>query len=337
MERNAFFDNAKFILIFLVVFGHLIQPFKGDSHGINTLYMWIYTFHMPAFIFLAGFFAKGSGNKSYILNLAKKLLIPYLIFQVLYTGFYFMIGKSSLNFGIFHPQWALWFLFSLFSWHLLLALFKKLPSSVSLSIAVLIGIGVGYFTEIGHEFSLSRTFVFFPFFLAGFCMKEDQLEFLKRRSVKVVSILVMVSVALFMYEFPNFHSGWLLASKSYATLGLPVTGGIIRFVVYATAVTMSISVFTWIPSAETIYTKLGERTLYVYLLHGFIIQTFRELNLFHLNGFTDFVGLAIIAMSIVILLSSQPILGIGQPLIEGRMTRLKSYIHTVFHSTNSTS
>src|SRR5699024_53133 len=95
LERNAYFDNAKVILIFLVVFGHLIQPFISASSELNTLYLWIYTFHMPAFIFLAGFFAKGSGNKEYIINLAKKLLIPYIFFQLLYTGYYFFIGKEN--------------------------------------------------------------------------------------------------------------------------------------------------------------------------------------------------------------------------------------------------
>src|SRR5699024_4083736 len=101
MKRYAYFDNAKLILIFLVVFGHMIQPFIDASHEINTLYLWIYTFHMPAFIFLAGFFAKGSGNKEYIVNLAKKLLIPYIIFQLLYTGYYFFIGKENWQVGMF--------------------------------------------------------------------------------------------------------------------------------------------------------------------------------------------------------------------------------------------
>lgn len=76
MKRDAFFDNAKLLLIFFVVFGHMIQPFIGESNAIHTLYMWVYTFSMPAFIFLAGFFAKGSGNMAYILQLTKKLLFP---------------------------------------------------------------------------------------------------------------------------------------------------------------------------------------------------------------------------------------------------------------------
>src|SRR5699024_7088725 len=89
VERKAYFDTANVLLIIFVVFGHILQPFTGELSGIDTLYMWMYTFHMLAFIFLAGFFAKGSGNKQYILKLAKKLLLPYIIFQILYTIYYF--------------------------------------------------------------------------------------------------------------------------------------------------------------------------------------------------------------------------------------------------------
>ena len=58
-QREYFFDNAKFILIFLVVFGHFLRSFIEESEIIYSLYKVIYTFHMPAFILISGFFAKG--------------------------------------------------------------------------------------------------------------------------------------------------------------------------------------------------------------------------------------------------------------------------------------
>src|SRR5690625_7357700 len=109
MEREAYFDNAKLLLIFLVVFGHMIQPFIDGSRPLNTLYMWIYTFHMPAFIFLSGFFAKGSKGFKDIIKLAQKLLIPYFIFQLIYTGYYYLIGESNWQASLFYPHWSLWF------------------------------------------------------------------------------------------------------------------------------------------------------------------------------------------------------------------------------------
>ncbi|MFD1036919.1 acyltransferase family protein [Virgibacillus byunsanensis] len=324
MERNAFFDNAKVILIFLVVFGHLIQPFVSESREINTLYMWMYTFHMPAFIFLAGFFAKGLGNVKYISNLAKKLLLPYLIFQILYTVFYFYIGKANWQTGLFYPHWSLWFLFSLFCWHVLLYWFKKIPAVLSLVIAIGIGVVVGYFGDIGHTFSLSRTFVFFPFFLVGYWLTKEHVLLLKRKSVKIGSILVMVVVAGAIYIAPDFNSGWLLASKSYGQLGMTEFGGLARFLVYMTSSVMAISILAWIPQTKTVFTRLGSRTLYVYLLHGFFIQFFRESGLFQVNNLLDFVGLAVISAAIVLVLSSKPVLSIWQPFIEGKISMVKN-------------
>lgn len=323
LERNAYFDNAKLVLIFLVVFGHMIQPFTDGSSGINTLYMWIYTFHMPAFIFLAGFYAKGSGNKTYIVKLAKNLLVPYLIFQLLYTVFYFFIGKDGWQAGVFHPHWSLWFLCSLFGWHILLSLFKKAPAVISVSLAVLIGLLVGYFGEIGHTFSLSRTFVFFPFFLLGFWLTEKHVMWLKRKSVKMGSLIVLLAVGAAIYFAPDFNSGWLLASKSYSDLGMPAYGGLARLLVYVTSALMAMSILAWIPVSNSRLTHFGTRTLYVYLLHGFLIQVFREADVFQVNGVFGVLGIALLSAAIVLLLSTKPVQGLWQPFIEGRATIIK--------------
>lgn len=328
MKRYAYFDNAKLLLIFLVVFGHMIQPFTNDVPGVNTIYTWIYTFHMPTFIFLAGFFAKGSGNKAYILKLAKKLLIPYIIFQIIYTGYYFLIGKDDwLVDSIFYPHWSLWFLFSLFCWHMLLIFFKKLPSIVGILLAVQIGLLVGYFGHIGHSFSLSRTFVFFPYFLLGYWVSLRQLSWVKRRTVKITSLMIMVMVAIAIHFAPDINAGWLLASKSYSDLGLPEYGGFARFFIYLTSTMMMVSILAWVPRRKFKFTYLGERTLYVYLLHGFIIQYARQVDLFKVDHFIDLFGIAILSIGIVLILSSRPVQSISQPLIEGRMSILKKYVY----------
>lgn len=327
LERNALFDNAKLVLIFLVVFGHMIQPFIEGSNGMKTLYMWIYTFHMPAFIFLAGFFAKGSGNRKYIVKLAKKLLVPYIIFQLLYTAYYILLGKSGWQ-GIFYPQWSLWFLFSLFSWHILLAWFKKFPAIISMAIAVFVGLIAGYF-EIGHTFSLSRTFVFFPFFLMGYWCTTEQVMRLKQKRVRVASLIVMAIVAIGIYFAPDFNSGWLLASKSYGDLDMPAFGGLARLLVYFTSAMMAMSALAWMPQRRTIFTTLGTRTLYVYLLHGFFIQYFRQTELLDVKSFVDVIGITIVSAGVVLLLSNKPVLGIWQPFIEGRMTILRNSFNRV--------
>ncbi|TMN22049.1 acyltransferase family protein [Lentibacillus cibarius] len=323
MKRNAYVDNAKLLLVYLVVFGHVIQPFTAASTGMNTLYLWIYTFHMPAFIFLSGFFAKGSGNITYITGLMKKLLLPYVIFQMVYTGYFFLIGKGSWQAGMFYPHWSLWFLFSLFSWHMLLILFKRVPAGMGIAISVGVGLIVGLFGEIGHTFSLSRTFVFFPFFLLGYWMTNEQLGWLRRLRVRIAALVVMSVIGAAIYLAPDFNSGWLLASKSYNDLGMPDLGIFARLLVYVTSGLMAASVLAWVPSRHGRLTYLGRRTLYVYLLHGFFIQLFRKADLFAVHHVMDVLGLAMVAAGIVFILASKPVLGVWQPLVEGKIAMLK--------------
>ncbi|HLR72077.1 MAG TPA: acyltransferase family protein [Pseudogracilibacillus sp.] len=328
MKRYAYFDNAKLILIFLVVFGHMIQPFISDAKWIHTLYTWMYTYHMPAFIFLAGFFAKGSGNLQYISKLAKKLIIPYIVFQLIYTSYYFVIGKADwFTDSVFYPHWSLWFLFSLFCWHIMLILYKKLPAVAGIAIAVTIGILVGFSDNVGHTFSLSRTFVFFPYFLFGYWMTKDHVMLLKQKSVKVFSLVFLAAVAITIYYLPDINSGWLLASKSYSTLGMESYGGFARLLVYLTSTLMAASILAWIPQKQMSITVLGTRTLYVYLLHGFFIQFFRQYDFFHVTNIFHLLGLAILSAAIVLLLSNKVMLTLSQPLIEGNTKNLRSWFH----------
>lgn len=326
MQRDAFFDNAKFILIFLVVFGHIIQPFTDSSAIIQVSYDFIYLFHMPAFILLSGFFAKGIGSGGYLWNLTKKLIFPYIVFQIVYSGYYFIIGNPSWQTPIFQPHWSLWFLLSLFSWHLLLILFKKFPPIAGVIIAVEIGIIVGYINGIGPAYSFSRTFVFFPFFLMGYWLTKEQIKNLTHPIVKRISFLLMTAVVLTLVYLPNFSSKWLLGSFSFADLQQPVWGGAFRLGVYLIAALLTISLFAWIPRNHFRWTKFGQQTLYVYLLHGLFIQFFREAGWFKVDHLLDVFGLAILSLLIVLLLSSKAVFMSFQPFIEGSLAQLKLQI-----------
>lgn len=323
MKRDAFFDNAKFILIFLVVFGHMIQPFTQDSAIMRVSYDFIYLFHMPAFILLSGFFAKGIGNPGYIWSLTKKLVFPYIIFQGVYSAYYYLIGNASWQTPIFEPHWSLWFLLSLFTWHLLLIVFKKMPPMAGIISAVGIGIIVGYIDGIGAEYSLSRTFVFFPFFLMGYWTTKEQIKNLTHPLVKHVSFAIMSVVVLLLVYLPSFSSRWLLGSYAFADLDQPIWGGLTRLGVYLIATILICSLFAWIPRKQYQWTNLGQQTLYVYLLHGLFIQFFREAGWFRVDHILDVFGLAILSLLIVLLLSSKTVFISCQPIIEGRLTQIK--------------
>lgn len=57
-ERNLKLDNAKGILITLVVIGHMLLPIHGTTRGVTNFFYMIYAFHMPAFVFISGLLAQ---------------------------------------------------------------------------------------------------------------------------------------------------------------------------------------------------------------------------------------------------------------------------------------
>ena len=63
MKRLIWADSLKGILIVLVVFGHAIQYTVGGGCYTNHLWNEIYSFHMPAFMAVSGYFAYRGGGQ----------------------------------------------------------------------------------------------------------------------------------------------------------------------------------------------------------------------------------------------------------------------------------
>ncbi|MEJ3666138.1 acyltransferase family protein, partial [Staphylococcus aureus] len=94
-ERDYFFDNARAILILLVVFGHMLQPYTSGDKYLSALYLVIYSFHMPTFLFISGYFAKNIDKPYYLEKISKRLIVPYMIFFAFFSIYYFLTGKSD--------------------------------------------------------------------------------------------------------------------------------------------------------------------------------------------------------------------------------------------------
>ena len=74
MNRIAKWDNAKFVLIILVVICHFYENYLGSSKLVNSLFFSVYTFHMPAFFLISGMFSKKTVKERKIVK-----VVPYLL------------------------------------------------------------------------------------------------------------------------------------------------------------------------------------------------------------------------------------------------------------------
>lgn len=326
--RDSYFDNAKVFLIMLVVFGHIIRSFIDDSQIFMNIYKFVYTFHMPAFILISGYFAKSFRKKGYVLKIAKKLILPYLIFQGIYSVYYFFIeNQSSMVLNPLDPHWSLWFLVSLFFWNVLLFLVTKLPPAWALFLAFAAGLIVGYIDFISNYLSLSRTFVFFPLFLIGFYLKKKHFAVFTKAPVRAISGCLLL-ITFLSYFYLEFDYEWLFGSKSYSHFGEPsIISAFMRLGFYSLTIITSISFLSLIPRNKSFYTEWGTRTFYVYLLHGFIIQYMRNSEL--LNWMKDYQSLTFMVILSILLtstLSTGFVKAVTQPFIELKASTFKYYV-----------
>ncbi len=58
IQRDPYLDNARFLLVSLVVLGHMLSPVRGEHELIYKFNNLLSLFRMPALIFVTGFFAK---------------------------------------------------------------------------------------------------------------------------------------------------------------------------------------------------------------------------------------------------------------------------------------
>lgn len=132
-ERDVAPDAIKGICITLMVFGH-ITYLGGASEALASIKTFIYTFHMPIFFILSGFFFSFDSDFMMRINkLIRKIAVPYVFFISLYilgltVASYLGIQttntapvdiKSFLNTIIIHPIGGYWFLHSLIVMQLL--------------------------------------------------------------------------------------------------------------------------------------------------------------------------------------------------------------------------
>jgi fucose 4-O-acetylase-like acetyltransferase len=272
-SREAFFDNARIVMLSLVVVGHAIEPWLGHDRGLRAAYLALYAFHMPVFVWLAGRFVSEELTRPRAVRLVERVLAPLLVFQVLYSVFHHLaFGTPHLDLGFVRPYWIMWFLMSLLWWRLLLPILAVVPGNLLLSVALAAAAGLS--NAVGYDLSLSRTLVFLPFFLFGYRMRRSDLAFLSTRWARAGSVAVLASLAIAAWRFaPHLDERWLYGSLGYAALRVSAGAGMLwRVLGLVVATVAGAAVLAWVPRRQLAWTGLGSRTLQGYVLHGFLVR-----------------------------------------------------------------
>lgn len=293
VQRDGFLDGLKFLLIFLVMLGHI----SYDSFGI-PLNRLIYAFHMPLFIMISGYLSHVKEGHLFRAWCAKTLGI-YLIFCLLHLLVSVFILKRPFPLrSFFSPPLALWYLLSLVFWRSALqgAAYAKIPVDGRLLLVSILLIGPVAFVPIGHTFSFQRTFAFLPFFLAGYLCREGKIpDFFVRRDRLPASALLLLLVVSF------FLASRLPLYQPREPVG-DMSGLLVRYLQTGIAFVICFCILQLIPRAFVCrFSELGEYTLYFYLYHTLFIRIQQKFLLDWGIGLNVFHAIAIVIVYVVLI------------------------------------
>jgi fucose 4-O-acetylase-like acetyltransferase len=276
-------DNAKFVLILLVFVGHAIRP--GEKTGLGqSLYYWIYLFHMPAFVLISGYLSKSyDGAPRRVDKLVTSLALPYLIFWGIYSLQLLSDGKN-LPGGPLDPLWITWFLFALLVWRLTVPIWRRLRWPVTTSVAISVAAA---FVETGDAVGVARILSMLPFFVVGLVLEPRHFDLLRRPVVRVCSGVAVVATAVVTYtHLRGFSREWVYWRHTLEERDIDFLpyGLLARMVFMGLAFVLIAALLSLTPRQPTWFTQFGALTLYVYLLHGLVIRVGTQFGWYEYTG-----------------------------------------------------
>ncbi|MEU7716851.1 acyltransferase family protein [Streptomyces tibetensis] len=323
-QRDAFFDNAKYLAIVLVAMGHAWEPLKGDSRILEAAYQVVYAFHMPAFILISGYFSRSFDMRpDRLKRLITGVAVPYIIFETAYPLFKRVIDNDPhQEISLLDPWYLTWFLVALFIWRLTTPIWNlvRWPLPLALGIAMLATVT----PEIGDDLDLQRVLQFLPFFVLGLVMKPEHFHMVRRRSVRIASVPVFAAALAFSWwAVPRMNTAWFYHRDAAQELGAPWwTGPVMVLAMFGCSLVLTACFFAWVPRRHMWFTALGAGTLYGYLLHGFLVKAGDYRGWFEASWLHQPAGeiaVTVLAAAVVTVLCTKPVQRVFRFAMEPKM------------------
>ena len=295
-KRIVFLDVVKFFAIWMVCIGHSYS--LVDMSKASILYNWIYSFHMPLFMMLCGYFSLKSYDKPVVLFLKQKtiqLLLPTVTISILTIIVCFLIDLPDIAIvARSEAIGGMWFLRTLFFCFVYTYLFKRLGWQ-------------DYFTAIGsivlalilpHGYFLQFNWMLIFFWLGYF------LKCYMKYLALITMFSLLVFILLCVHEVPKVLTYHILFFTPWQLFSQFVSG------LFGSLSLIGISYYfcLWFKDDNFLVKKMAEvgtYTLGIYGLQSIILQRIFVKyvhfdTLFLSNWITDFIIVPSIALFSVI-------------------------------------
>lgn len=273
-SRDYSFDALKGFLIILVILGHSLQ-ISTDVGGwsLNPLFMAIYTFHMPLFIFISGYFSLSifkKKDRDVFTNKFKRLLVPTIIYSSIICIIYFtstISEDTSLIRKLYKCYKIYWYLINVFSLTLIFKIALKTKYTKVVFVFLYITLLLGYNHLPPYYLKDCQIIRMIPIFGLGLLYRKYQEPFLKLMSQKKYLITTIV-----------FILGWLIVVRNIWGWNIIKYPILIRIGDGICCCSIVFFIFKYLyPKMRDGYVKrwlilTGQQSLILYLVHVVIVK-----------------------------------------------------------------
>lgn len=205
-------NRLKGVAILLVLLGHSVIFTPVNLMEVNwckTMYNYIYIFHMPLFFIISGFLYKYKDNyKIYILSKVKRLLIPYVIFNIanllLRHSFPQFINRNNTLgrdiYDILLSGGEYWFLYTLFMIFLIFPIIEKKIDSKINCIIILIILVILRSLDLTYIFRVDELVKNIFYFILGYKIKNiynlKYKKIIKNKYFILCSTIIFITIGI---------------------------------------------------------------------------------------------------------------------------------------------
>ena len=317
-KRNAKIDCLKGIAIFLVVYGHSIQYCSNDNVDffMNPVFSFVYSFHMPLFMFISGYLFYNSLNKDtkykYIIyKRFNSLIIPAISWYTLYTicvdsvkiflnEFNFKIEFKHYLIGIPHQ---FWFLYTLFYLICLVIIGKSILGDNKYYYIILFLI----ILLLPDMFNLQYLKFMYPYFVGGYFSKKYRKIIYENRNMIIIiaSIVFFIMILDWKKDYYIYTTGMNLFTNNIINKFKII---LYRYIIgiAGSILMIYLGIKLYYIDRYNILSKLGKYTLSIYIIQSYIFMFIDKIN-FNINNnfifniiFTPSIAIIVITICLII-------------------------------------
>lgn len=304
-NRIPYLDFLKCFAIASVLLGHSVEQITGNDFWDNPIWSFIYSYHMPLFMFLCGYFFSSSLKLSFSDLVQKKFIQLWIPSLTAFALMFLFVWATKYNpcpelmdfswFGFFN---AVWFLKSVFFCYLIGYLFIKLLHNPWLA-AITSSVIVLLFPI----FNTDNVDYMLPMFWLGYLCKLHQAVIDKHH--KTLLILSIVLFGLLLIKWSGRLTVYMVPIRTIDWSSMTIDWNNLGITLYRMAIGMAGSMFFFL-LAPIVYKKIadwkitpvlnniGRCTLGIYWLQTFLLEcTWHGIGLY-VNTATSFIVAPII-------------------------------------------